>query len=234
VKNAIEGDLTDFTQKSGIPEIQRAAKVADDYYKTARAPYKDQMLAAAANDKEPDQIFQRFIQAGKGDRAQRFYDALDPKGQAAVRYKIVASAVDKATNEGTGVFSPQKYFTAMTKVKDATRVFFQGAGEEEIDGFNNLMAHVTRAGQFAENPPTGQRLVNGLATAGTIMNPVLGAKVAAVAALSKTLFTTDQGKAFLLAASKLPPGSVKLASLLNQIQTKLPVIAAREAAPEKP
>lgn len=234
VKNAIEEDLTQFTQKSGVPEVQKAAKVADEYYKTARAPYKDQMLAAAANDKEPDQIFQRFIQSGKGDRAQRFYEALDPKGQSAVRYKIVAGAVDKATNEATGVFSPQKYFTAMTKVKDATRVFFQGADEAEIDGFNNLMAHVTRAGQYAENPPTGQRLASGIVTAGTIINPVMGAKVAAVAALSKTLFTTDEGKAFLLAASKLPAGSLKLASLLNQITNKLPVIAARGAAPEKP
>jgi hypothetical protein len=240
VKNAIEGDLTDFTQKSGIPEIQRAAKVADDYYKTARAPYKDQMLAGAATDKEPDQIFQRFIQAGKGDRAERFFAALDPKGQAAVRYKIVASAVDKATNEATGVFSPQKYFTAMTKVKDATRVFYQGAGEEEIDGFNNLMAHVTRAGSHAENPPTGNRLIPfllGGGAVGAIVSPAV-AKGAAVlggmAGVTKLLFTTDAGKSFLLAASKLPPGSVKMASLLNQVSTKLPVIAAREAAPEKP
>ncbi len=62
----------------------------------------------------------------------------------------------------------------------------------------------------------------------------MGAKVAAVAALSKTLFTTDAGKAFLLAASKLPPGSLKMASLMNQITNKLPVVAARAAAPEKP
>jgi hypothetical protein len=229
VKNAIEDDLTAFTSKSGVSEVQDAARVADEFYKRARVPYKDAMLAAAAKDKEPDQIFQRFIQQGKGDRAERFYRALDPKGQEAVRHKIVATAVQKATNDSTGVFSPQKYFTQMNKLKDATRVFFQGAGEEEIDGFNNLMAHVTRAGQYAENPPTGQRLASGLVTAGTILNPVMGARVAAVAAASKYLFTTDAGKKFLLASSKLPPGSLKMASLVRSLERQLPVAASRAA-----
>lgn len=225
VKSAIEGDLSAFTENSGVSEVQQAAKTADAYYKTARVPYKDAMLSAAAADKEPDQIFQRFIQAGKGDRAQRFYDSLDPKGQEAVRYKIVSTAVEKATNDTTGTFSPQKYFTAMNKLDDAAGVFFKGADRAEIEGFNNLMAHVTRAGQYAENPPTGQRMVSGMVTAGAIVQPVMAAKVGAVVLAAKTLFTTDRGKSFLLAASKFPPGSLRMRALIRQ----MPSIASRVA-----
>jgi hypothetical protein len=62
----------------------------------------------------------------------------------------------------------------------------------------------------------------------------MAARVAAVAAASKTLFTTDWGKNLLLASSKLPTGSLKMATLVKQLERKLPVAAAREATePEK-
>ncbi len=229
VKNALEGDLTDFTQKSGVAEVQQAAKIADQYYKTARVPYKDQMLSAAATDKEPDQIFQRFIQAGKGDRAQRFYDALDPKGREAVRYRVVADAVEKATDDATGVFSPQKYFTAVNKLKDATGVFFEGAEKTELDGFNKLMAHVTRAGQYAENPPTGQRWVTAAALAETAIHPAMALRIGFLATAGKKLFTTEWGKSYLLAASKLPLGSGKMEEILTAIGRNIPATGARIA-----
>jgi len=117
----------------------------------------------------------------------------------------------------------------MAKLKDATRVFYQGAGEEEIDGFNKLMAHVTRAGQYAENPPTGQRLIGAAATTGAIVNPAAAAKVAAVAAAAKFLFTTEAGKKYLLASSTLEPGSSAMADLAGRVFRMVPAAAARAA-----
>ena len=168
VQNALEDDMRNYAKNSGVPEIVDAGQAADEYYKSARVPYKNGMLAAAATSNEPDQIFQQFVKSGKGDRAQNFYDSLDDRGKAAVRYNMVAKAVDDAMNDQTGVFSPQKFYTSVDKLDDAYGVFFNGKDKAEIEGFKNLMGHVTRAGQYAENPPTGQRVIPYLVAGGAI------------------------------------------------------------------
>jgi hypothetical protein len=125
VQNALEDDMRNYAAQSGVPEIVDAGENADKYYKTARVPYKNGMLTAAATSTEPDSIFQQFIKAGRGDRAKNFYDALDSRGRAAVRYSMVAQAIEDSTNPQSGIFSPQKFFTAVDKLEKAYDVFFR-------------------------------------------------------------------------------------------------------------
>ncbi|NLT67267.1 MAG: hypothetical protein GXX84_11755, partial [Acidobacteria bacterium] len=227
VRNALEKDLYDVAAKSKVPEIEVAARAADSYYKSNRVRFKDAMLAEAATTTEPDQIFQRFIKAGKGDRAQKFYDALDARGRAAIRYEMIAKAVTDATDPKSGVLSPQKFFTSMNKLDDAYGVFFKGAEKAEIDGFKKLMGHVTRAGQYAENPPTGQRAIHAIVGGGAIAalaNPA-SAKIAASTALVTGLFrlamTKPWARNFLLAASDLKPGSPAMDIVLSRASARI-------------
>lgn len=230
IKNGIEDDLSAFTKQNG-PQIAKAAREADMVYKTQVVPYKDKIIAGAIKGNEPDQIYNAFIQAGKGDRAQNFYNALDKDGQAAVRSQMIQNAMNKAT-EGKADFSPAKFAQSLEKVKEASGVFFKGSDKMELDGFTNLMRHIQRAGEVLENPPTGQRLIQ-MAVAGEgasgataafmghpgALAPLVGSVGAAK--LTNFMFKTPWGKSFLLAASDLKPGSQAMVNLVNQYAPKL-------------
>jgi hypothetical protein len=219
-----------------LDKLRAASKLADQFYKDERVPFSDTGIARAVKTDEPDQIVSKFIGAGKGDRAQKFYARLDAKGQAAVRYGIVASALDKATDASSGIFSPKRFVTALDKTDEAQGVFFRGKDKWELDGFANLMAHLTRAGQYAENPPTGQRLipyllggglasgVSGLVThAGVPLGAGLAGNASAIGmiAIARLLFTTPKGRDFLLSSSSLEPGTRAMNALVSQIDSTL-------------
>jgi hypothetical protein len=233
IRGAIEGDLQDFVDNSGVPEIQEAARAADEFYKRMRVPFKDAQLTAAASNTEPDQVLQRFLMEGKGDRAQKLYNALDPRAQAAVRYEMVQRAVDQAFDTKKGIFSPTEFAGYLEKQRKAYGIFFQGRDKWEMDGLRNVMEHIARAGQFMENPPTGNRWIGhmmnyGLPTAGATISkfsPEAGALVvgvpAAITGLSRFLLTTEPGKRFLLAGSAYKPGSKQMERLLETIGAQM-------------
>ena len=233
IKSAVEQDMGDFIQQSGSRDLQQAANRADRFYKTSVVPYKDRALAMALKDAHPDEVYGKFIQQGKGERAQTFLDALDEKGKAAVKYGMVTTAIDKATNETTGVFSPAKFAASLEKVKEARGALFKGQDKWELDGFTKLMRHVERAGQYAENPPTGQRVIPWLIGGAATLNPATAAKAAGVAATAKLMFTTEAGKRYLLAASDLQVGSPAMQKLLGRIEKDMPAVAAKAATQEQ-
>ena len=243
VQNAIEDDMRNYAQNSNVPEIVDAGRAADGYYKSARVPYKNGMLASAATSNEPDQIFQQFIKAGKGDRAQNFYSALDDKGRAAVRYNMVAKAVDDAINPQSGIFSPQKFFTAVDKLDDAYGVFFNAKDKAEIQGFKKLMGHVTRAGQYAENPPTGQRVIPYLIAGAAVpaakvamAHPLIAGGGVAALGMMRALFTTTRGRDLLLRLNGIKPGTPVADSVWQQVGREMPKLMQKppEEPPEGP
>lgn len=227
IQAAVEQDMDTFIRKSGNRELQTAADRANRFYRQTVVPYKDRALALALKEANPDEIYLRFIQQGKGDRAQAFINALDGKGRDAVKYGMVATAIDKATNETTGVFSPAKFAAALEKVKEARAVVFKGKDGWELNGFIKLMRHVERAGQYAENPPTGQRVIPWLIGGAATLDPATAGKAAAVITAAKLMFTTEAGKRYLLAASDLQPGSGAMQKLLARIEKEMPAVAAK-------
>ena len=228
IKNALEDDVSGFVQNSKVPELQAAQDAADQFYKTQRVPFKDVNLGKAATTNETDQIFQKFIQAGKGDRAQKFYDALDPKGQAAVQYQLVARGVNQATDPVKG-FDPGKFAQYMDNLKDSTGVFFQGADKRALDGLTNLMIHdaqVNRApGNYLGQPAQG---AIGLAHGLTRDVPILG-RIPNTAAVGKWLLSTPRGRLYLYSARNLKPGSTAM-NTLAAAATARAATAPREAS----
>jgi hypothetical protein len=234
IRGGVEGDLQNFIDNSGVPEIQQAASDADRYYRQYRVPFKDAQLTYAASSTEPDQILQKFLMEGKGDRAQKLYNALDPQARSAVRYEMVRRAIDEATDKSKDVFSPQKFSGYFNKLEEPYQVFFRGA-RNDLEGLRNIMSHISRAGQFAENPPTGNRLV-GMATSvgipaaagGAIYAAGVGgatamlAPVGGVLGMSRFLLTTDRGKRLLLAAAHQKPGSNGMDRILGWIVKEIP------------
>lgn len=136
VRQAVRADLEKFTQS--VPELQQAAKTADEYYKTVRVPFKRVDIAGAATNPDADRIYDGFIRAGSGDKAQRYYDALDPKGRAAVRYQMATDAINAATDPIRGTFDPAKFYHALNDLSDAHGIFFKGSEKGEMDGLKKF------------------------------------------------------------------------------------------------
>lgn len=233
VKAALEQDLDTFALQSPNPELRKAATRADTHYKNSVVPFEDRQLAQALTSNTPDEIYGKFIQRGHGDRAKNFYNALDPKGKAAVQYGMVAEAQHKALDPTTGNFSPAKFEGSLKAIQEARGVFFTGREAWKLDGLMKVMRAAERAGQFKENPPTGQRAVPWLMAGGlgalASTNPVLaGTAVAATKALSWAL-TSPTGTKLLLRAHGVGENTLALDNVLRELTTQGARIMATEA-----
>jgi hypothetical protein len=233
VKAALEADMAQHIAAKGSPQLQRAWKEADTFYKQRVVPYKEGMLAKAIQRDLPDEIYPKFVKQG-ADRAQFFYNGLDEKGQAAVRYGMVAEALDASVQPTTGVFSPAKFAGSLERIRDASGVFFRGKGKFELDGITKLMRHTERAGQYMENQPTGQRLIPLLIGGGIATVSPTAAVAGATGTLAlRGLLTTERGRALLLAASDMTPGSPAMTRLVESLPRELARIAGPEALQER-
>lgn len=229
LKGALEQDMNQFADNAG-GEVSARWKSADRFFREQVVPQRESDIARAMRNKNPDEVFKQFIRSSGQDRAQRLYNALDTKGRDAVKSGILQQALDKATLEGSkGVaFSPAKFAQELERVQGGVGVFFRGADRKEINGFTKLMRHIERAGQVAENPPTGNRLVLPLLM-GETLAPGTSMAALGTGGLSRMLFTTGAGKRLLLASDRLSVGSPKLDRAIGEFKLKLPaVVGAQE------
>lgn len=226
VRQAVDDDIADFALNSGNAAIKKAYKRADSFYKNAMKR-SDKAIANAMKNNKPDEIYNAFVKTGKGDRANNFYQALDQKGQAALRYQMADEAIGKATNESTGNFSPAKFAGEFERMSEPYGNIFKGDDKKQMDGLVKLMRHVERAGQYKENPPTGNRVIPWLVAGATAIDPTTAIRVGGMSLFAKSMLTTRAGKNLLLAANKLPES--QQAALDNLLKSAAKVSAAAGA-----
>jgi hypothetical protein len=237
IRAGIQTDMRTAALASRKPQLIAAQEQADAFYPGV---VRQREFVKSVEDLPPDQVVPTLIRRGQGDRAQGAFDALEPKGQAAVRVDILNRALydgnAPAIHPGTGHFSPARFAKNLEDLRAATGVFFPSTGEGawELQGFTNLMRHLERNGAYIENPPTGQRLLDyfhagtagevvtgGLAgyAAGGVKGAVAGAgtplSLAAFNGLKNWALMTPRGRDFMLAASDLSPGTRAFQSLLT-------------------
>lgn len=232
VRKAINADMDDIARSSGNPTLLNEYGRANAFY-TQLQIANDKALGKAMSSKTPDEIYNQFVRAGKGDRAANFYKNLDPKGQAALRYEMANQALNKATHETTGVFSPAVFAREFEKLNAPYSQIFTKNHKAEMDGFVKLMRHIEQAGQYSSNPTNGSMVIlpaSGIGLAKLAMSEPItaAATVGSIYSMSR-LFTTSAGRRILLAAKDLPPDSPKLANLIKQAQ-KLAATSGAAAA----
>lgn len=232
LRTAAETDLSNFANNSGNTAIKTAYKKADSFYAGIMRG-NEKAFTKAAGSTTPDQIYSTFVKRGKGDAASNFYNALDAKGQATLRFQMADEALSKATNPSTGNFSPAKFANEFDQLKDPYGRIFKGEAKAQMDGFTKLMRHVERAGQFKENPPTGVRMFDVAVVGGAIASPQTAATAGGFALFAKTLLTSKAGKNLLLAANKLPAGQQAALDNILQSAVKVTTATASKATQEK-
>lgn len=226
LRKAVDDDIAAFALNSGNPAIRKAYQRADKFYREAMKR-SDKAIANAMKNNKPDEIYSAFVKTGKGDRASNFYQALDGKGQAAIRYQMAENAINKATNESTGNFSPAKFAGELERLTEPYESIFKGQAKSEMDGLIKLTRHIERAGQYKENPPTGNRVIPWLVAGATAIDPTTAIRVGGLSVFAKAMLTTRAGKNLLLAANKLP--ETQQAALDNILMNAAKVAAANGA-----
>ena len=226
LRQAVDDDIAAFALNSSNQGIRQAYQRADKFYKGAMQR-SDKAIANAMKNNKPDEIYNAFVKTGKGDRANNFYQALDQKGQAALRYQMAEEAISKATNESTGNFSPAKFAGEFERMAEPFDKIFKGDDKKQMDGLVKLMRHIERAGQYKENPPTGNRVIPWLVAGATAINPITAVKVGGLSLFARSMLTTRAGKNLLLAANKLP--ETQQAALDNILMNAAKVAAANGA-----
>jgi hypothetical protein len=224
IKNNIEKDMNVFAQ-SKDKQLKTVWKNADNFYNNYLVPFKDRSVAQAMKNASPDEIYGQFIKTGsrEGDkgtgRASIFYNALDNKGKAAVRYGMISNALDKAVKTQTGLFSPARFASELEKYAAAKGVFFKGGAKAEVDGLTNLMRHTEESFKALKKPETGKQGIPyliGLVAGGTAMvSPILAAAAAGGTYGLKKLMTSDSGRKILLASSKIAPNSPSMQRMVD-------------------
>jgi hypothetical protein len=234
-KEALDSDLASFAKQSGGRGFNYW-KAADGFYKTNIAPFKEAGLKSLVKSPEPEKAWRFLVSQGAlKSRSERMYRALDEPGRSAVRYGLVKDAMDDSINPN-GSFSPARFARYMENHENAINTFFKGTELKEIQGFSKLMRYVERAGQFAENPPTGQRVIPLLMLGAASVEPTAAGAAAGSGLALKALFQTARGRDLLLAASKAP--SNQMTAIYDQmgrfLASSTAVAASRESEEEQP
>lgn len=138
-------------------ELKHAFHKAQSEYKKNVVPYQKKEIINALKTDTPDEIFNKFIQKDKGDKAKNFYKLLDEKGQKALKDGFLSNAIKGATSgEGTTEFvSPAKLAGYLERMSTPKNAVFKGADLQDINGLAKVMRHAERYGQLHENPSTG-------------------------------------------------------------------------------
>lgn len=215
MRDGLEQDMADFAKQMGTknPNAFDAWKKADEFYKKRIVPFKEPGFKDLVNTAEPERAWKYLItEGGIPSRMRRMYNSLDDAGRSAVRYGMVKDAYEHARVPAKAgapeMISPAKFAKYLEDHEEVMKHFFRGNDRAEIDGFRNLMRHVERAGQYMENPPTGNRL--------SVLFLLRGPWIAA-GATTKVLFQTNRGRDLLLGMSRAKPGSAAERALSGRI-----------------
>ena len=203
IKTALENDMSTFADKVG-GTARAVWRKADAFYREGVIPFKSEGLRALTKTAEPEKAW-RYLISDTKSRALRMYKSLDGSGRSAVRYGLIKDAMQKAeTKDG---ISPAKFAKYLEKHQNLINTFFKGDELKEIQGFKVLMRSVERAGQFMENPPTGNRVVPFLIGGAAVKAPLAVGGGAAIVGATRVLFQTKTGRNALIALSKWKPGT---------------------------
>lgn len=212
----IEADIAEMAARVG-GKVDESFRLANRYFRRRVVPFKEGDLRKAVDGVlDQEEIIRRFIKkdvslGGRTNSAKQLVSNLDLDGQQAVKAEILNDAFEAATrnNPPNVPFVPQKFVNRLSQLEDASGVVFRGAERQQINGLMELTDAAQRAGRFADNPPTGLRLLEPLSLLGGGVAFGTGAITPGEAAAGATgifamslLLTTRVGRQILASSSR--------------------------------
>lgn len=239
LKGAMDSELNQVASKTGGAAKWRRA---DSFYAQTMPKYRQGVIADLLKSKNPDAIAEKIIgtQGSGGTKseglAREVYNGLNKTGRQEVKFALLNRALQKSikTSESAGEhFSPAQFSKELNDMDSRLNVFFPKGERQAIDGLKMYMESIKRAGQYAANPPTGNRIAQMAVLASPIAayaTPTIGVPAISATVISNALLRTQRGKNLLLRLGATSPASNTAQQIIQEINSMVSKASASQAS----
>ena len=230
IKNGLNSDMSRMAEESGKPALAAADRTFRSEYSKYSGTFKDPTIVKAITSEDPSVVIAGLAKAGP-EKAQRVFDALDPKGQAAYAVGTFNQALKDAANPRTGDWIPGNVAMGFKKAQAALGVTIKDpALRTQMDSTLNVLQALAKS-----NPEQASAL--GQRITGSIMQA--SDKLGAIATLYEGVkdygmdlfFNTRAGRDFLFKSKGLSPSSPEMGTLIKQ-ETPFILASAQKTLPK--
>lgn len=161
-------------------------------------PYEDNAIAKTMTTSTPDEVYQQFVRRGAlEDRGQKFFARLDPKGQMAVKERMLTDAIDNATDRTAPgqPFDPHKFVGYLDQYRGAKGTIFKGDDGDALEGLVNVMQHMKSKSSSSIKPTFFSSMTAG----------------------GSAILNAGPVRRLLISANGLKPGSGKLDTIVAKL-----------------
>ena len=239
----VREDMIDFIKQTGERRDVDKFMVANKRLNETANELKMASLKSVLKSGEAtSEVVNRLLFSQKPSEVRQLYTSLTPSGRATARASILSQAAEKAKFElqdGTRMFSPEKFNAEIKRLQPQIGVFFRGDDLKQVEGLSRVLNLTRRAGEAGVATATGQETVPFVA--GSALQSFLGSFGGTLAAaggigLTARIYESAPVRNLMMKLGTTKRGSAEEAAiakrLLTTIQTQSEAIQskAQEAA----
>jgi hypothetical protein len=234
----VREDMIDFIKQTGERRDVDKFMVANKRLSETANELKMASLKSVLKSGEAtSEVVNRLLFSQKPSEVRQLYSSLTPAGRATARASILSQAADKAkfeTQDGTKMFSPEKFNAEIKRLQPQIGVFFRGDDLKQVEGLSRVLNLTRRAGEAGVATATGQETVPFVA--GSALQSFLGSFGGTLAAaggigLTARIYESAPVRNLMLQLGRTKQGSAEEAALakrlLTTIQTQSEAIQAK-------
>jgi len=159
----VREDMMDFIKKTGERRDVDKFMVANKRLSETANELKMASLKSVLKSGEAtSEVVNRLLFSQKPSEVRQLYSGLTPVGRATARASILSQAADKSKfdlQDGTKMFSPEKFNAEIKRLQPQIGVFFRGDDLKQVEGLSRVLNLTRRAGEAGVATATGQETV---------------------------------------------------------------------------
>jgi hypothetical protein len=234
----VREDMIDFIKKTGERRDVDKFMVANKRLSETANELKMASLKSVLKSGEAtSEVVNRLLFSQKPSEVRQLYTSLTPSGRATARASILSQAAEKAKFElqdGTRMFSPEKFNAEIKRLQPQIGVFFRGDDLKQVEGLSRVLNLTRRAGEAGVATATGQETVPFVA--GSALQSFLGSFGGTLAAaggigLTARIYESAPVRNLMMKLGATKRGSAEEAAitkrLLATIQTQSEAIQSK-------
>lgn len=225
IQKALRKDIDNWSSAVGDPQISKGVKNANKFYRENVLPFRENPTTRKIiqdQDVNQDTIADQMFKLDSPWLSEQSTGFLTPEGIQAGRYHLLKQAEQKAMNDSLeSGFSPSQ-FLRKSQLGESGDKLFSSHEMGQLGDLQELIRSSRRAGSYASDPSTGNRLLS--------LAPLASMKVPLAGRAFSTLAQSEAPLRFMLADPRLYTGAGGLGRASEAVIRKLPIgaVANRE------
>jgi hypothetical protein len=224
----VREDMIDFIKKTGERRDVDKFMVANKRLsETANELKMASLKSVLKSGEQTPEVVNRLLFGQKPSEIRQLYSGLTPAGRANARASILAQAADKAKFElqdGTKMFSPEKFNAEIKRLQPQIGVFFRGDDLKQVEGLSRVLNLTRRAGEAGVVTATGQEAVPFVA--GSALQSFLGSFGGTLAAaggigLTARIYESAPVRNLMMKLGTTKRGSAEEAAIVKRLLTTI-------------